>query len=387
MDQRRNITSEEDEALILDSVREFLKRDVAPHAHELEARDEYPQEIADKMAELGLFGTTISTDYGGLGLSAATFARIVEEIAAVWMSVGGIIGSHLIMASMVERAGSEEMKREYLPKFASGELRGGIALTEPDAGTDLQGIRMRAESDGDEYVINGSKMWITNSMMGNILAVLVKTDTKAEPAHKGMSLLLVPREAGYVPSKLEKLGYRGVDTCGIEFSDVRVPAANLIGGEEGRGLQQTLNGIELGRINVAARGVGIARACLEESLAYAQTRKTFGKPIAKHQTIQIKLADMATRVEAARLLTEQAANAFDEGRRSDLEAGMAKLFATEAAMENSAEAMRIHGAYGYSKEFNIERYYRDAPLLVIGEGTNELQRLIIARQLVERFPV
>jgi len=387
MDQRRNITSEEDEALILDSVREFLKRDVAPHAHELEARDEYPQEIADKMAELGLFGTTISTDYGGLGLSAVTFARIVEEIAAVWMSVGGIIGSHLIMASMVERAGSEEMKREYLPKFASGELRGGIALTEPDAGTDLQGIRMRAERDGDEYVINGSKMWITNSMMGNILAVLVKTDTKAEPAHKGMSLLLVPREAGYVPSKLEKLGYRGVDTCGIEFSDVRVPAANLIGGEEGRGLQQTLNGIELGRINVAARGVGIARACLEESLAYAQTRKTFGKPIAKHQTIQIKLADMATRVEAARLLTEQAANAFDEGRRSDLEAGMAKLFATEAAMENSAEAMRIHGAYGYSKEFNIERYYRDAPLLVIGEGTNELQRLIIARQLVERFPV
>ncbi|MFQ5626226.1 MAG: acyl-CoA dehydrogenase family protein [Methyloligellaceae bacterium] len=387
MDQRRNITTQEDEALILDSVREFLKRDVAPYAHDLEARDEYPQDIADKMAELGLFGTTISADYGGLGLSAATFARIVEEIAAVWMSVGGIIGSHLIMASMVERAGSDEMKQEYLPKFASGELRGGIALTEPDAGTDLQGIRMRAERDGDDYVINGSKMWITNSMKGNILAVLVKTDTKAEPAHKGMSVLLVPREAGYVPSKLEKLGYRGVDTCGIEFKDVRVPARNLIGGEEGSGLQQTLNGLELGRINVAARGVGIARACLEEALAYSQTRKTFGKPICKHQTIQIKLADMATRVEAARLLTEQAAQAFDEGRRSDLEAGMAKLFATEAAMENSAEAMRIHGAYGYSKEYNIERYYRDAPLLAIGEGTNELQRLIIARQLVEKYPV
>ncbi len=387
MDQLRNITSDEDEALILDSVREFLKRDVAPYAHDLEARDEYPREIADKMAELGLFGTTISAEYGGLGLSAATFARIVEEIASVWMSVGGIIGSHLIVASIIERTASEEMKREYLPKLASGELRGGIALTEPDAGTDLQGIRTRADRDGDDYVINGSKMWITNAMKGNILAVLVKTDTKTEPAHKGMSLLLVPKEAGYVPSKLEKLGYRGVDTCGVEFRDVRVPASMLIGGEEGRGLQQTLNGLELGRINVAARGVGVARACLDESLAYSQTRKTFGKPICQHQSIQIKLADMATRVEAARLLTEQAANAFDEGRRSDLEAGMAKLFATEAAMENSAEAMCIHGAYGYSREFNIERYYRDAPLLAIGEGTNELQRLIIARQLVEKYPV
>lgn len=386
-EQLRNITSEEDEALILDSVREFLKRDVAPYAHDLEARDEYPQEIADKMAELGLFGTTISPDYGGLGLSCTTFAKIMEEIASVWMSVGGIIGAHLVMARAVEHFGSEDMKQEYLPKFASGELRGGIALTEPDAGTDLQGIRTRADRDGDDYVINGAKMWITNSMKGNILAVLVKTDPKAEPAHKGMSLVLVPKEAGYVPSKLDKLGYRGVDTCGIEFTDVRVPQKNLIGDEEGRGLQQILNGLEQGRINVAARGVGVARASLEAALAYAQTRKTFGKPIAEHQSIQIKLADMATRLEAARLLTEQAAKAYDEGRRSDLEAGMAKLFATEAAMENSAEAMRIHGAYGYSKEYNVERYYRDAPLLAIGEGTNELQRIIIARQLVKRNPV
>jgi alkylation response protein AidB-like acyl-CoA dehydrogenase len=230
-------------------------------------------------------------------------------------------------------------------------------------------------------------MWITNSLKGNILAVLVKTDPKAEPAHKGMSLMLVPREAGYKPSKLDKIGYRGVDTCGIEFTDVRTPVKNLIGETEGRGLQQILNGLEQGRINIAARGVGLARACLEESLAYAQTRKTFGKPICQHQSIQIKLADMATRVEAARLLTERAARTYDEGGRSDLEAGMAKLFASEAAMENSAEAMRIHGAYGYSKEFNIERYYRDAPLLAIGEGTNELQRLIIAKQLVEKFPV
>jgi len=386
MDQIKNITSEEDEALVLDSVREFLKRDVEPYAHELEAKDEYPQEIADKMAELGLFGTTISQEYGGLGLSCTTFAKIMEEIASVWMSIGGIIGAHLVMARAVEHFGSEEMKQEYLPKFASGELRGGIALTEPDAGTNLQGIRTRADKDGDDYVINGSKMWITNSMKGNILAVLVKTDPKADPPHKGMSLIMVPKEAGYVPSKLDKLGYRGVDTCGIEFTDVRVPQKNLIGGEEGHGLQQILNGLEQGRINVAARGVGVARASLREALAYAQTRKTFGKPICEHQSIQIKLADMATRVEAARLLTEQAAKAYDENRRSDMEAGMAKLFATEAAMENSAEAMRIHGAYGYSKEYKVERYYRDAPLLVIGEGTNELQRIIISKQLVKRNP-
>jgi alkylation response protein AidB-like acyl-CoA dehydrogenase len=385
-EHHRNITSDEEEGLILDSVREFLKRDVAPYARELEAKDEYPQQIADKMAELGLFGTTIGTEHGGLGLSCTTFAKIMEEIAATWMSVGGIIGAHLVMARAVEHFGSEEMKIGYLPKFASGELRGGIALTEPGAGTDLQGIRTRADKDGDDYVINGEKMWITNSMKGNILAVLAKTDPKAEPAHKGMSLILVPKEAGYKPSKLEKLGYRGVDTCGIEFTDVRVPRKNLIGGEEGRGLQQILNGLEQGRINVAARGVGVARASLEAALEYAQTRKTFGKPICEHQSIQIKLADMATRLEAARLLTEQAARAYDEGRRSDMEAGMAKLFATEAAMENSAEAMRIHGAYGYSKEYNVERYYRDAPLLAIGEGTNELQRIIIAKQLVKRNP-
>ncbi|MCH8155934.1 MAG: acyl-CoA dehydrogenase family protein, partial [Proteobacteria bacterium] len=294
--------------------------------------------------------------------------------------------SHLIMAAAVERFGSDEMKGKFLPRFASGALRGGIALTEPDCGTDLQAIRTRARRDGDDYVIDGSKMWITNSLEGQILAVLVKTDPDTDPPHKGMSLLLVEKERGYKGRKLDKLGYRGIDTAELQFDGVRVPAANLIG-EEGRGLQQILSGLELGRINVAARGVGLARVCLEESLAYAQTRKTFGKPICEHQTIQIKLADMATRVEAARLLVAQAAQAYDSGQRCDLEAGMAKLFATEAALENAMEAMRIHGAYGYSKEFNIERYYRDAPLLAIGEGTNELQRIIIARQLVERNPV
>ena len=386
MPHPKNITSDEDEALILDSIDQFLERDVKPVAHDLEAADEYPSEIADKMAELGLYGATISPEYGGLGLSAGTYVKIVERMSAVWMSVTGLYNAHLIMAAAVERFGTDDQKSAWLPRFATGELRGGVALTEPDCGTDLQGIRTKAVRDGDDYVIDGNKMWITNSLEGNVLAVLVKTDPKANPAHKGMSLLLTEKSAGYEGRKLDKLGYRGIDTGELQFDGVRVPAENLIGGEEGRGLQQILAGLELGRINVAARGVGLARACLDESLAYAQNRKTFGKPICQHQAIQIKLADMATRVEASQALVERAATAYDTGQRCDMEAGMAKLFATEAALENSLEAMRIHGAYGYSKEFNIERYYRDAPLLAIGEGTNELQRIIIARQLVERNP-
>ena len=378
----------EEETLILESVDQFLERDVRPHVRALEAADEYPQAIADRMAEMGLFGATISAEYGGLGLSAQTYSKIVERVSAVWMSVSGIFNSHLIMCAAVERFGSDEMKATYLPKFASGEMRGGIALTEPDCGTDLQAVRTKAELDGNVYVVDGAKMWCTNAVKGNVLAVLAKTDMEADgPRHKGMSLLLVEKEMGYKASKLKKLGYRGVDTGEVQFDKVRVPVAILIGAEEGKGLNQILAGLELGRINVAARGVGVARACLEESVAYAQTRKTFGKPIAEHQTIQIKLADMATKVEAARLLTEQAAAAYDRGERCDMEAGMAKLAATEAALENATEAMRIHGAYGYSPEYNIERYYRDAPLLCIGEGTNELQRLIIAKQLVERNPV
>ena len=376
-----------DEALILDSVERFLERDVKPYAHDLEAGDTYPADIVEKMKALGLFGATIAPEYGGLGLTAVTYARIVERVSAVWMSVSGIFNSHLIMAAAVQRFGTGKQKETFLPRFASGEVRGGIALTEPDCGTDLQAIRTRARRDGESYVVNGTKTWITNSIHGDILAVLVKTDPKTDPPHKGMSLLLVEKGAGMSVSPLAKLGYKGVDTGEVVFDECRVPAANLIGGEEGRGLQQILSGLELGRVNVAARGVGIARVCLEEALAYAQVRKTFGKPICEHQTIQIKLADMATRVEAARLLTESAARAYDTGRRCDLEAGMAKLYATEAALTNSLEAMRIHGAYGYSKDFNIERYYRDAPLLAIGEGTNEIQRMVIARQLVERNPV
>ncbi len=376
------------ESLILDSVDRFLERDVRPYAHDLEANDTYPEEIVEKMKALGLFGATIAQEYGGLGLPVTTYAKIVERVSAVWMSVSGIFNSHLIMAAAVQRYGSDEQKSKWLPKFATGEIRGGIALTEPDCGTDLQAIRTRAKRDGDAYVVNGTKTWISNSIQGQIMAVLVKTDPKAEPRHKGMSLLLIEKGPGFsVSRKLEKLGYKGIDSGEIVFEDCRVPAENLIGEVEGQGFKQILGGLELGRINVAARGVGIARACLEESVAYSQQRKTFGRPISQHQSIQIKLAEMATRLEASRLLVESAAKAYDAGQRCDMEAGMAKLFATETAIYNSIEAMRIHGAYGYSKEFNIERYYRDAPLLAIGEGTNELQRIIIARQLVERNPV
>jgi alkylation response protein AidB-like acyl-CoA dehydrogenase len=373
---------------ILDALERFLEREVRPHVRRLEHDDIWPAEIVAKMQAMGLFGCIIETRYGGLGLSAATYARIIERISAVWMSVAGIVNSHLIMAALVQRAGSEEQKRRFLPRFASGELRGGLALTEPDCGTDLQAIRTLARRDGDHYVIDGTKTWISNGIRGHCVALLVKTDPKAQPAHRGMSVFICEKGPGFSASrKLEKLGYKGIDSAELVFRDFRVPAANLIGGEEGRGLQHVLSGLELGRINVAARGCGIARAALEESVRYAQTRKTFGKPICEHQAIQLKLADMATRVEAARLLTEAAAQAYDTGRRSDMEAGMAKLFATEAAIENSLEAMRIHGAYGYSKEFNIERYYRDAPLLVIGEGTNEMQRIIISRQLISRNPL
>jgi len=378
---------DEQETLILQSVDRFLERDVRPVARALEAADTYPAAIVEKLQALGLFGATIAPEFGGLGLSATTYAKIVERMSAVWMSVPGFFNSHLIMAAAVERFGTDDQKRRFLPRFARGELRGGIALTEPDCGSDLQAIRTRARREADHYVVNGAKTWITNSAEGGILAVLVKTDPGAQPPHKGMSLLLIEKGPGFkVVRKLDKLGYRGIDTAELRFEDCRVPATNLIGTAEGRGLQHVLNGLELGRINVAARGAGLARACLEESLRYAQQRRTFGKPIAEHQAIQIKLADMATRVEAARLLVEHAARAYDAGGRCDLEAGMAKLYATEAALENSLEAMRIHGAYGYSKEFNLERYYRDAPLLAIGEGTNELQRIIIARELIKRNP-
>lgn len=380
-------TLPDEDRMILDAITKWLDRDVKPHVLRLDHADEYPFEMVEQMKELGLFGTTIPVEYGGLGLSATTYARIVETISTVWMSLSGIFNSHLIMAACVARNGTEAQKAHYLPKFASGEIRGGLALTEPDAGTDLQAIRTRALRDGDHYVINGSKTWISNGIQGTCFALLVKTDPDASPRHKGMSMFIAEKGEGFrVSRKLEKLGYKGIDSAELVFEDYRIPADCLIGGVEGRGMQAALGGLELGRINVAARGCGIAAAALNDSVQYAQVRKTFGKPICEHQAIQLKLGEMATRLQAARLLTYDAARIYDTGGRCDLEAGMAKYFASEAAVENSTEAMRIHGGYGYSKEFHIERYYRDAPLMCIGEGTNEMQRIIIAKQLIERNP-
>lgn len=379
--------ADEQERMILDSLDRFLETEVRPQVHKLEHDDIYPTGIVEQMKEMGLFGCIIDTEYGGLGLSTSTYARIVARIAETWMSLSGIINSHLIMASAVQRHGTQQQKEYYLPKFATGELRGGVGLTEPDAGTDLQAIRTVAVRDGDHYVVNGTKTWITNSMYGNTIALLVKTDPNAQPRHKGMSLFIAEKGEGFkVARKLEKLGYRGIDTCELVFENYRVPADRLIGGVEGLGLKQVLSGLELGRINVAARGLGIATAALKEAVQYSQIRKTFGKPICEHQAIQVMLGEMATRVEASRLLVDSAARAFDEGRRCDMEAGMAKYFASEAGLRNAMDAMRIHGGYGYSKEYPIERLYRDAPLMTIGEGTNELQRIIIAKQLIERNP-
>ncbi|RRV40864.1 acyl-CoA dehydrogenase [Pseudomonas sp. o96-267] len=379
---------DEQESMILDALDRFLETEAKPFVHELEKNDIYPEEMVEKMKAMGLFGCIIDSEYGGLGLSTATYAKIVERISCTWMSLSGIINSHLIMASAIQRHGTEQQKQRFLPRMASGELRGAVGFTEPDAGTDLQAIRTTARREGDHYVVNGAKTWITNSLHGGVVALLVKTDPTAEPRHKGMSWLIAEKGPGFkVARKLEKLGYKGIDTCELVFENFKVPVDCLIGGVEGVGLKQVLSGLELGRINVAARGVGVARAALNEAVSYSQVRKTFGKPICEHQAIQLKLGEMATRVEAARLLTESAAKAYDRGERCDMEAGMAKYLATEAAVENAMESMRIHGGYGYSKEYNVERLYRDAPLLTIGEGTNELQRIIIAKQLIERNPV
>ncbi len=376
---------EEQDRLILDSVRRFLEREVKPHVHRLEHDDIYPEDIVERMRTLGLFGATISTEYGGLGLSTTTYAKIVELVSTVWMSLSGIFNSHLIMAAAVQRFGTDEQKRHFLPRFASGEIRGGLALTEPDCGTDLQAIRTTARRAGDHDLVNGTKTWISNGIHGQCFALLVKTDPAAEPRHRGMSLFLAEKGPGFkVSRKLEKLGYKGIDSAELVFEDYRIAADRLIGGSEGNGLRHALGGLELGRINVAARGVGVAQAALDEAVRYSQIRKTFGKPICEHQAIQLKLGDMATQVRAARLLVEDAARTYDRGERCDMETGMAKLFATEAAVTCSLESMRIHGGYGYSKEFMVERLYRDAPLLVIGEGTNEMQRIIIARQLIAR---
>ena len=377
-----------DEAQLLDAIDRWIDRDLKPIVKEYDHADRYPTQVVEQMRELGLFGATVGAEYGGLGLPATTYAQIVMRISAVWMSVTGIINSHLMLALAIEKFGTPAQKTTWLPKLASGEIRGGLALTEPDAGTDLQSIRMTARREGGHYVIDGTKTWITNAVEGSCVALLVKTDPNAEPRHKGMSLFIAPKLPGLtVGKKLDKLGYKAIDSAELIFENYRVPADHLIGEVEGQGFYQVTGGLELGRINVAARGVGIAEGALALATQYAQTRKTFGKPICEHQAIALKLADMATRARAARLLTIDAAAAFDRGERCDMEAGMAKYFASEAALENSIESMRIHGAYGYSKEYDIERFYRDAPLTVIGEGTNEIQRVIIAKQWLKRNPL
>ncbi len=386
-DKPEGLTAD-DEAQVLDAITAWVEKEVRPIAKKFDHADEYPVDLVEQMKELGLFGATIEPQYGGLGLSVTTYARLVEIISEAWMAPVGIFNSHLIMAACVQRAGTDAQKAELLPRFATGELRGGIALTEPDAGTDLQGIRTLAVRDGDDYVINGTKTWISNGLYGDCVGLLVKTDPNAEPRYKGMSMFIAEKGEGFtVSNKLKKLGYKAIDSAELVFDNYRVPASRLVGGVEGQGFLQAVGGLELGRINVAARGVGIARAALNQSVRYAQQRKTFGKEIWKHQAIQLKLGDMATRVEAAKLLVESAARKYDTGQRCDMEAGMAKLFASEAALENATEALRLHGGYGYSTEFDVERLYRDAPLMCIGEGTNEMQRIIIARQLIERNPL
>ena len=375
---------------IVTLVRDFVRREVEPIAQEYDNEDIYPQQLIEPMREMGLFGITIPEEYGGLGLDHTTFATIFEELSRGWMSVSGIIGTHHVLAHIVTNFGTEEQKGEYLPRLASGALRGGLALTEPDAGSDVQSGKTTARKDGEEYVINGTKMFITNAEYGNVFAVMTKTDPDAQPRHRGMSCFIVekPNPGIRVGQHLDKLGYRGLDSSELIFDNCRVGAETLVGGVEGQGFKQVMAGLETGRINVAARAVGVATAAFDAAIKYAQQREAFGKPIAQHQAIQIKLAEMATKIQAARLLTYDAAAKKDAGQeRVDLEVGMAKLFASEVCGEVAMEAMRIHGGYGYIKDFNVERYYRDAPLMIIGEGTNEIQQLLIARRLLERYAV
>ncbi|MEV4801574.1 acyl-CoA dehydrogenase family protein [Nonomuraea sp. NPDC049421] len=366
-----------------ETLRAFVDKEIVPVATEWEHSGRYPAEIIDKMKQMGLFGLSVPEEYGGLAADMVSFALVFEEIARGWMGVAGTIGSHSLACWMIARHGTDEQKRRHLPDLATGARRTAIALTEPGAGTDLQGIQTRAVRDGDHYVVTGTKTWITNARHADPLPVLVKTSIE-EPAHKGMSVLLVdPDLRGFSVSRdLPKLGYKGTETCEVALDEVRVPVSCLLGGVEGRGMQQVLGGLEMGRVNIAARAVGVAQAAYDAALAYSRDRTAFGQPIADFQAIQLKLADMATEIQAARLLTYWAASQADGGRRVDMEAGMAKYFASEVALKASLEAMRIHGGYGYSQEYVVERLYRDAPLMAIGEGTNDVQRMVIARALI-----
>jgi butyryl-CoA dehydrogenase len=374
-------------------VREFVDRDVVPVASDLDHRDEFPDGLVATMRELGLFGTTIPEEYGGLGLGLDTYALILIELSRGWVSLPGIMNGTFIASWMLRNDGTEEQRQAWLPRLATGEVRAAFSMTEPHAGSDVQSIRTVAVRDGDEYVLTGQKMWVTNGWRSGLVMLLAKTDPDASPAHEGITGFLVAKEPETEPPglripmpPLKKLGYKGVESTELLFDGFRVPASAVLGGEAGvgQGFKYFMSGIEVGRVNVAARGAGLAKAALDDALRYAKEREAFGKPIGGHQAVQMMLAKMATRAEAARLLVVQAAQAKARGERADLEAGMAKFFATEAAQENALDCMRIHGGYGYSLEFRPERYYRDAPLLLIGEGSNEIQQLIIARRLLER---
>src|SRR2546421_6449697 len=395
-------TTTDEQQAICQMVRQFADEQIIPNAEHYDHEDSFPEPIVEQMKELGLFGVTIPEEFGGMGLDLSTYAMIVEELSRGWISISGIVNTHFIGSYLLMKFGTDEQKEKYLPRMATGELRAAFSLSEPELGSDVQAIKTRAsKTDGGDYEINGTKMWVTNGLLAGVVFVLGKTDPKADPPYKGMTCFIAEKEprvsentgeyAGFdVPPKIKKMGYKGVESTELVFDGYRCPAENVLGGEEaglGQGFTQMMDALEVGRVNVAARGVGIAQRALELALRYSQERKTFGKEIAQHQAIQFKLADMATKVDAARLLTLRAARLKDAGERSDLEAGMAKLFASETGKEVVEDAFRIHGGYGYSKEYEIERLYRDAPLLLIGEGTSEIQRMVIGRKLLQRHKI
>jgi len=392
----------DEQKAMTEMVRQFADEQIIPNAEHYDHEDEFPEPIVEKMKELGLFGVTIPEEYGGLGLDLTTYAMIVEELSRGWISISGIVNTHFIGSYLLMKFGTDAQKEKYLARMATGEIRAAFSLSEPELGSDVQAIKASAtRSDDGTYEINGQKMWVTNGLLSDLVFVLVKTDKDADPPYKGMTCFIAEKEPGVsentgdyagltVPPKIKKMGYKGVESTELVFDGYRCPAENILGGEEaglGQGFVQMMDALEVGRVNVAARGVGIAQRALELALRYSQERKTFGKEIAQHQAIQFKLADMATKVDAARLLTLRAARLKDAGERSDLEAGMAKLFASETGKEVVEDAFRIHGGYGYSKEYEIERLYRDAPLLLIGEGTSEIQRMVIGRKLLQRHKI
>jgi alkylation response protein AidB-like acyl-CoA dehydrogenase len=375
----------DEESMLVETVRAFVDRDVRPTVRDVEHANEYPEAWIEQMKRIGIYGLAVSEEYGGSPVSMPCYVFVTQELARGWMSLAGAMGGHTVVAKLLDLFGTEEQKRSYLPRMATGELRATMALTEPGGGSDLQAMTTTARRDGDDLVINGAKTWISNARRSGLIALLCKTDPDATPKHRGISVVLAEHGPGLTVSRdLPKLGYKGVESCELSFDDYRITASAILGGAPGKGFAQMMKGLETGRIQVASRALGVATAALDDALAYAQDRQSFGQPIWKHQSVGNYLADMATKLTAARQLTLHAARCYDSGERCDMEAGMAKLFASEVAMEIALDAVRIHGGYGYSTEYDVERYFRDAPLMIVGEGTNEIQRNVIAGQLVSR---